>query len=671
MNELLDKADSYLHQHKISFTRLFVISNLNDKSKETNHVLVISGSNLLILSKRLASNNLTEYYSFSFFNLTAILLSIENTMILRFASKEIKFQIENPQELVNTILDHIHRILTPHEFSKISYIKPTISLPQPTSHSILFRLNTQLNMHKVEINEKNLKSFTNRFFTHSNSISLNKFKSMDKFLPLFFPCLSMSPFINELEIDTSSIPNIFSIMLQQIESFDRISHIKISSTENEEILKFIKRAKNVNSISFQNCKIKDITNLNSLIQRKYITSIGFDSSIDIETLHMLLNLSSFEKLKYFRVSHLKIDFGFCIQKFKHLYQISLTYCNLMVGNVLDLISSNNLHNLRKIDLSGNIGNGFTNPDPKLPANLSTIFVDDIEWKSSQLLYFFEICSDRISNLSMNKTKCDNWNEFYENLSNQMNLLKSLKTLSWNENQFHESFVNYIKVLPKLKELSVCKCSDINSIINIAIGNKIQSLNIKEMKTENIKSFIERIPDMKSLKQIDISFNSIDDESFTLLADSVFNSEIEFISFDGSKISSHNSLIYFAKKLATRELPLKISYPLNDFGRFKLTKLELSDLIALFDNLRRSLSKRSSVSRKYIPDINFLELDQKFPQFMTHKDISQAERRKHSHHVSDDETPPQNYHYMKRYHQTMPNLHDGLTPQEKTSKKENH
>ena len=649
---LLDKAENYLIQHNISYTSLFVVKILKEKIKTIEAIFTISGIDIIILVS--AGTSFKKAATSSFYNLTSILKSTENIVLFRFNNKkELRFQIDDVQNFLDSVLDHIHRIFAPFEFSQLTIPKTSVPLSPPTSNSILFRLRTMLNIHKVKIPDKYLKLYMNQIFTHSQHTTLFSFKKMEKFFPIYFPCLSMCKDMHEIRIAKINPSALFPIMLDNISCFKNINHIQVDGFFSHLLSRFIVKSSHINGVSIHNVELshENIESLIKLIQRKKFTSVGFINSLNNENLHILINAACFNKIRYLRIENFQFNFSRFFPKFNRIYALSLRGCNLMIGNVLSILTISD-NSLFEIDLSGNVGNGFIDKDLKISPQLEKIYINDVKWTSKQLLMFFEYCSSDNSNLStliMNRNQCDKWDDFYngliifnskkqhnfmpmrKNTINKRNLvqkfyLNSLKNLGWNENPLNQKIISFFSNQPNLSEISLCNSTGMDMIIHLLKALPIKKANIKAIQEEKFICFVQAIPQMKYLEKLDISNNNIDEECFDQLANSLLSSSIEFIAFDGSKLKSKDSYIHFIDIMKARKMPLKISYPLEDFERFQLSQTEINDMIKLFDNLQISLLGHSSSPQAYLNDINFLNLDYPFPKFISDEEIKMCEKK---------------------------------------------
>lgn len=750
-----DKAKNYLSQHNISFSDAVLISNLGMHSKKS-HVFVLSSFNIIVLTQKKVSKNISKKYDRSIFDISSISITkLHNIEIIFKKTKNsseltLTFQVEDLQKLVYSVVNYIHRLLTPFEFNaiKIDESSNPPALVPCTSHSALSRLNYQLMENQIEVPENLIEKVSHHLYSHLNSFIFSKFRKMKKFFPIFFPCISMVGWVNQ--IDIYSPKHVFNLMFKQINCFDTILHVKIRGTESKEIQDFVEKSKNVNALSFHDRPVNTFDFISVLIQNRAINSIGFDSALNEVSFPLFMNLQYFENLKYFRVSNLNnLDFLSNFQKFKKLKVLSLTSCNLKIGQVLEELIKNQVIELKKLDLSGNIGSGFhrfykkirkeaatlqqqfqrpktLGPSNRLNLNrppiinndkndvkvslqckLDALFVNEVEWDIDQLIFFMNLCSNSIiTNLSINNicfsnshkgnnqpetnnninnninkrnrhrsstrintndnnNDNDNQNDFEEeeedsdyyddddndsafamstlninannNVSNQdivswdalfdnfPKQMDSIRSINWNSNKITNIFVNFLLASPKLNEVSFCgcDCSDIPFIETLLKKHHIQKVNLKQIQFNTnllyfhtFKNFLTNIPQMKFLKQIDLSHNDIDDECFETLSTSLMNSNLEFIALDNSKASSYEVLNKFYHKLEkSKEQPITISYPYVDFKRLEVDNFGKFDMIQCFNNLKKPLSQRTTELEKHLSEVSFLRLDNNFPQFL--------------------------------------------------------
>lgn len=199
-----------------------------------------------------------------------------------------------------------------------------------------------------------------------------------------------------------------------------------------------------------------------MLENNSIDSIGFDQSLNEKSFLSFIQIPFFSKLKYFRASNISnLNFSLSIQYFSNISMLSLKSCNLQIGEILIIISSDKSNSLKEIDLSGNIGTGFESDQISFHFH-----VNEIEWEIGNLISFFNLCCcSNFTTLSINKIKFLNpnkqdikhkrinrvqnifddydfncWRAFFENIPFKM---KSLKCLSWNSNRINSKFITFL------------------------------------------------------------------------------------------------------------------------------------------------------------------------------------------------------------------------------------
>ena len=632
--DLLKKAKLYLSQREILFSDIAIISHLGMNSKK-NHVFVISGFNIFILTQKKVSKSIAKKYDKSIFDISLVSLDSLNNIMIQFSKSKnsnefkLQFQIENPQELIKSILDHINRLLTPYELEKIKLSGLAIDRFEPcTSHSVLDRLTTLLFQNNIEVPPILIKKVAHHLYTHLNSFIFSKFKKMKQFFPIFFPCMSMLRYVNQIDIYAPR--RVFPLLYKQMECFDNILHVKIKGPDSEKLKEFVEKSKDINSISFHDRAVQTFEFIASLMENR-VNSIGFDSSLDEASFQSFIQLPSFNNLRYFRVSNLNnLDFSSCVANFNRLSVLSLVSCNLEVGDVLEKIISNHITLLKKIDLSGNTGKGFhtcmtrqqrrlqnfsqyphsrtlhqidnnqlrlsnyqnsddTDISITLPVQLEVLFVNDVEWDVNQLIFFMKLCSkSQISNLSINNISFIN-----ENKVNPTNMASTTTTTNINDSENkrnrnrhrHSTQININDNAnndEEEDEYSYYDDDDLDeSIPDLGPDEdnaNYKNLNPIEANTACWEEFFTNIPQqMKSLRLLSWNSNKINNDFLTLLSRSPILTEVSFCGCNCSDIKFVETLLLQNKIQKANLKQIRFNSQFIYFRQFKTFLSHISDM----------------------------------------------------------------------------------------------
>ena len=655
-NKLLNKAISYLQDHGILFTEIDEVT-MEKAYTMKKYVFVLSLYSVIILEKSKNSKKISKKEEKSLIDLHSI--SIINNDIIRLEFNEkrrlkkskIVFQIDDPDPLIDSLNENIIRILTPYELRRINLINMILSKSQfkCTSHSILDRFISTLSIKKIKLGEKLNSKIFQLLFSHSNSVVLMKIKSYKKIFNIFSSSILIDKYINQIDIvDPESI---IPLIMKNIDYFNNILHVKVKGSDSEDLQNLIEKMESVNSISFHDHPIDSFNYLSLLMEKNKIKSIGFDSSLTKSSLNSFLQIPNVKNLNYLRISNLhNFPISSLISYLTRLSYLSLNSCNLSIGNVLEKIIQSQMVFLKELDLSGNLGNEFELKAKKklfLPLQLNALYVDNVQWEIDQLIFFMKLCSNsNLSLLSMNKLEFINitennkkkgksrvgndpdeykkycWESFFNQLPSKMNLISSL---NWNSNKLNAQFVSFLVNSIELRNVSFssCNCSDLKFVKEILVKSYIEKVNIQKVSCIekddyllNFKEFLLEIPQMKSLRQIDFTHNEFNKECFDVLAESLVNSEVNFVGFDDSKLSGFHYLLNFLKKLEkSKKKPIEVSYPILDIQRLEMNQTEIDEMTRYLTQLRKENSEREISSFEVFPEVSFLQLDHSFPEFM--------------------------------------------------------
>lgn len=555
----LTRIEDYLTQKNISSLGTTIITKVNGKSKLSSAIVLADNYIFLIIQQK---HNKIKECKIYLYSITSLELNSDHFIFIRYDKKrKIYFQTSSPQELIDSIINHIHQYFTPKEFSNLSYPRASNAdnCSPPTSHSIFRRVRDHFLVKKVPISNNPLRSLYNKLICHQNSLSIIKFSSSEFFYPIIFEALSMTPYITELDVRYPALT--LPIMNKYIDCFDYISHLKIKGEDSKDIQLFYHNAKIANSITFYEHNKVTYLYVDVLMERKKINSVGFESKLTRTDFNNFIRLPSFQNLSYFRITKFTdFDFRSSAKYFYSLRELSMRSCNVLIGDILEIISDIRLKSLRKLDLSGNIGNGFisnqSKKEFKLIETLETLYVDDVEWDCEQLILFMEIVkTSSLEYLSMrnikfiteqsaqtqqsatnnaeevepvapktkkkqssddeefsdhhhrhqevdftniyNESEIDQkWSSFFDHLPSHLNVLNSL---NWDFNRIDDKFVTFLKNCPKLSFVSFCHCkSDYLGLIEtILTQQNINSINLKSIRFDETKSHLNELKHLLS------------------------------------------------------------------------------------------------------------------------------------------------------------------------------
>ncbi|KAK8841476.1 hypothetical protein M9Y10_027095 [Tritrichomonas musculus] len=664
--KLLSKSKLYLYKRRIIFSELTPITIMKVNASK-NCILVLSLFSFIILKQKKNSRRIMKKCNECLIDLQSISLNEDKTIEIKFKpnkhSKKSKFifTTKNPNKLIYSINDHIKRILDSFELRNIEFNNIVIpkSLFKCTSESILFRLNSILPMKRIEFEEELKRTISQVLFSHSNFVEFSKIKKLKKVFPAFVSCVLIDKYINQIDIYDSKY--IFPLIFQSIQYFQYILHVKINDSDSEYLQQLVEVSKNINAITFHDYPAKSFNHIKILMKNCYIDSVAFESALDESSFQSFIQLDHFQNLTYFRVSNLKnLPFSSSVSYFNNLTYLSLTSCDLLVGEVLKEIELKKLRTLKELDLSENIGRGFDDSNHvSLPNQLNSLYVDKIEWDVNQLIIFMKLCCN--SNLSLlsinditmaklidNKNKKKKgvqndvdeyinncWNSFLNNLPSKMN---SIVTLNWNSNRINEQFITFLLNSTFLTNVSFCGCnySDILLIKKLLIDGTIEKVNIQNIAFDdengylvNFKDFLTDLSKMKSVTHIDFTHNRFDKDCFQILVHSLYNSEIQYMALDDSNLSSAKYLLKFYRKLEKNKIePIYFSYPILDIQRLNLEQEDINELNKSLNQLTRQLFQRNRNCFEIFPEFYFLRLENSFPQFHARKRYLQETKHRY-------------------------------------------
>ncbi|OHT17636.1 hypothetical protein TRFO_00908 [Tritrichomonas foetus] len=549
-----------------------VIRIFPNKTKK-KRILIFADKFIQFAKKKSFSRNYSQRETYLWYDLVSIAKAEHRGVLFQFKYENVHIITKTRHDLLDSTYFLIQRILSPSELKKVTLPEQKVIQSKCNLFSAAFRfknLCTQKTISKNPI----YKEFIYALKLRQSSLDKIEFPNHENHVEYIFQCLPMTHYLTKLGFSANAGERLLSYLVKNKNCFEYINKIRLRQPLNQEFVKNFYGEDGAKacclSLDFQedydHSQIELISEL--LETRSCITCLSFHKKLQFSDLLQLTSLNSFQKLRYLELNKLKnIDLSKIAQNLGSLYALSLTKCSLPVGHILSVLGNYNFQNLRKLNISGNVGSNITETI-QLPPNLSEIYANNIQWNADSFHNFIHICSQERSNiyfsLSLAYTSFieTDWEHMENDVSNVT--IHKLRKLTFDGNYIGEKFINRLCNCKNLEYFSANDCiTPENMPFLITLINKcdkLKTLNMKRSKGD-LQQFLSVVGN-SSLTSLDISFNdTIDDELILLLPQTIIQNErLEFIAFDGAKITSTNTLTKFFDFLECRPNAIKISYP---------------------------------------------------------------------------------------------------------------
>ena len=587
-------------------------------------------------------------------------------IILAFGLDQIAF-LPNKDEVLpifGIIIDLLQRILTKEHKEKLQINKFTSYCPPVTGNSIVSRFWGYAAANSINA-YTNFRYFQEFLMTKSPVLTLHKFPYPQDAMASI---LDILPFLNHVEqFKICFVNNVFKSLSKSIRSIENLFHLFIETNDKKHFKNFISKIKNgytaIEGLTFRSTKFfqNEFDLVFDTVNSLQLSTLGFQKNSinegDLDAFYENFEINN--KIIYLDFNNFtSIDIRQLSNKISNISILSLVSCNLQVSNIFKVINSSNygdFPNLQEIDISGNKCEEIISVRKKrIPHRLIKIIAKNIDWKSSNhLISFIDLIFSKKSNvIHINLSNInfknldpgvtfrvsDEWKSFYNYLLSDesqinYNTLSQIHSFGWDYNPLNQVIFSFLKSMKSLKTLSLNSCIDeftndriISDLHNyLESAKKLKTLIMQGSENFHIRSLFSELcktmEKMKSLKNIDFSYNLIGDNGLKSLLKLLSKKSFEIVIFDGSHPLSIDPIINLFQFINSNDddyIP-KLSYPVQDV--FKLTeenkasKKKLKELKELAQVLLPSISRKSSDHKKKlrnnipVPDIS--PLDQPF------------------------------------------------------------
>ena len=617
MSDLDEKLRAFAASENVQIVFSAQATEVNGKTG--NSVFVLTETEILALSVK--TTKLAILCSYYIFDIVAVQLSELEEDLIKFHVKSKYLTIASPEreKIAEEATKLISRALTKSEFENVNLPKFQYKLPRPTIFNVLNRIKHYVFKQDVKLPKKQTEEIERALLQCKKSIPLSYFKGFENTIPCLLSCFEMRQEIEELQFSGFEGIDLWSILNDNVEQMQGIVSI-VCETAEMSLIDFLE--KRVNDIALSFTGNVPVRVLRKALRSDKVKNLSLKQP-SLETWTRLVNCHEFGNLRFFSTVNVpRVDISVAVDRVRHIYALSLPNSNLLIGNVLELLSISEWDNLHGIDLSGNIGRGFVDSTLALPEHLFKIHVNSVKWEEKALVGFLNLVGRHKKGLklSMADTSVDSSIDCV--LSKvDVKLGCSLYRLSWDGNVFSAVVASFLSRFPSLTELSLNMCINDGNIAHLleflANNANVTTVSLRGAYFYDPCELVRHVSAMKNVKSIDISEIMIDDEVLPKLGVALVKHKvIETVIVDQTDVFSVNA---WKKFLATveRKKKLKVSFPVEDLARLGIT-WDSPDFTCV-SNLFSELEAR---------DVCVVTIDDPFPSYLTESQLSRLKHEVH-------------------------------------------
>lgn len=620
MSDLEEKLIAFAASENLQIVYSAQATEVNGKTG--NMVFVLTETEILVLSVK--TTKLAILYSYYIFDIVAIQLSELEEDLIKFhvKSKYLTIASPNRERIAEEATKLMSRALTKSEFETVTLPKFQYKLPRPTVFNVLNRIRHYVFKQDVKLPKKEMEEIEKALLQCKKSILLSYFKGFENTIPCLLSCFEMRQEIEELQFSGFEGVDLWSILNNNVEQLTGIVSI-VCETAEMSLIDFLE--KRVNDIALSFTGNVPIRVLRKALRSDKVKNLSLKQP-SLETWARLMNCHEFGNLRFFSTVNVpRVDISVAVDRVRHIYALSLPNSNLLIGNVLELLSISEWDNLHGIDLSGNIGRGFVDSTLALPKHLFKIHVNSVEWEEKALVGFLNLVGRHKKGLklSMSDTSVDSSMDCV--LSKvDVKFGCSLYRLSWDGNVFSAAVASFLSRFPSLTELSLNMCINDGNIAHLlqflANNANVTTVSLRGAYFYDPCELVRHVSAMKNVKSIDISEIMIDDEVLPKLGVALVKHKgIETVIVDQTDVFSVNAWKKFLATVETKK-KLKVSFPVNDLARLGIT-WDSPDFACVSNSFK-------SICELEARDVCVVTIHDPFPSYLTESQLSRLKHEVH-------------------------------------------
>jgi hypothetical protein len=582
--------------------RVYLIELINGPAKTgTTCALMLANLYCALFPSGPPPQKLTPLANYSWFSLTSVGLPREGEIRIEFEQSGFHARSSNGREIADLIADYVSRFLTPAELGVVSLPGQPEGRKKANSASFIFRLTYLLEAAHVHHRNKIVAQVANSVRSRSEKLEyLSLGPDAGKALEILLGCFALKNHIKELGFEPTGRV-LFDKIVELWGLLGRIEHFTFSEMPTRLFIDRVNAAKDghVRGLTFLGCPFEgeSVDLIVEILRGGKVPSLAFRGGLRPDSVHMVTSIRDFTNIRFLEIGGIS---GLTLSKLcpclKQLEGLALTNCDLHIGNVLALIQDNGFNSLALLNLSGNIGDGLNDP-PSLPPGLVKLHVANVAWRVTSLLNLMLAVFDQTPDsgerfaLSLGHATISNgrWEEIEIPLAKM--IAENLGVLTWDGNPLSDQLILFLANAPNLTTLSLAECLTPENVPvalellrkNVSVENLILRGSFRTYEDffdperregvqviENFPELINLCREAKVIKKLDVRFNLIDEAGCDALAEWAMKSDtLEFLAFDGTRITSLDPIMRFCDVCSIRQAPLLVAFPENDLKRIAI------------------------------------------------------------------------------------------------------
>ena len=559
------------------------VKKLHQKGGSAQRIIIATNNYLYVC----AVNKVKEKHAYPWYSITS--MKIEGTTISMQFSPNIVFRfISNiAQKLFELFAFHLRKILAEDEYIRLN-LNIDKKMPRPTGASVVWRLQYFLHNSPQKIPIRDLNSFIRNVVKSSAFFDMSLLPSIPAAYIAVLQAVRLRYNVKCLCARKLRGTQDFDVVQLFADNFDfssveylQFNEIDPDSPSFSNFIHSLKESKNCTlcGLGFAGVKfsLKSYQLLIDTMRAKKIGSLTLDQCLQKEDLKKIFSLESFQNINYLSIENNPIfNTQTLIQNVSNLEALSIANCGKTLGEVFDLIKTNNLPNLKALDISSNYGSNLKDKDYVLPQKLSRIKADNIEWYGPDLVAFLSLITKTKRNFHLSiadmKISASDYQDLGRFLIN--NSFPTLKTLCWDKNKVSQELFNTFSRSGHIEHLSITGCIDDNSIS--ALSNFLRdNTTLKTLimrgtdskRIKNFKPFCEVIETCTDFRFLDISKQELNSSQGNQIVMNLAKCpRLEGFAMDSTRIENCQQLELILSQLLPLKRQIFVSLPFNDLAR---------------------------------------------------------------------------------------------------------
>jgi hypothetical protein len=598
----------------------------------------------------------------SWFTLTSVSIPRDGEIRIQFQKTSIHFKSANGKEISELIATHVWRFLTPHELELIALPSGSGAREAGNSASFLFRLTYLLDSARVHQRRKIVVQVANALRIASERLQqLSLGRDSAKTVRILLECLGLrNPFRHLGFEQTGQI--LFDSIVDEWNSLNQIEHFIFSEPPTRRFIEKVNSAANGNlsGITFCNCSLEGefIQMIVDLLGGGVIASLGFRAGLRPDSISMITSIRDFNNIRFLEIDNIQdLILDKLFPSLRHLEVLALTNCNISIGAVFALIQDIGFPELEMLNLSGNVGDRF---DPKtiLPENLAKLHINNVVWEIASFADVIKAAvehapesGDRMK-LSLAHVTFSNgrWAALAPLLAELH--AEHLELLAWDGNPLSDQFFRFLANAPNRTTVSLAECLTVDNfqlVLDFFRGTPTIENLILRGSFATYQSFftpghrppvriLEDLPELFKVlrqtgvvKKLDVRYQLLDESACDTLAQWAKKSPLlEFLSFDGTRVSTVDAFLRFCDVCHFRDAPISVAFLEHDLKRIaSAASRSLIEEVQRLKHMLRSIRKPKAhrkpftgENRMFAPIDAFSgTIDDTFPEYLAGRRIA--------------------------------------------------